>query len=53
MNNEILAETTLQEKVLKVQKAFALFSEQRTLENAQALSVAEWELCAYVTGRVK
>lgn len=49
----MLAETTLQEKVLEVQKAFLAFSKERTLENAQALSDAESKLCAYVIGAVK
>lgn len=48
-----LTEEVLQEKIRNVQEAFLIFSNEKTLKNAQALSDAESKLCAYVIGVVK
>ena len=50
---QIISETKLQEKVVNLQNAFRKFSNDKCLENAQALANAKWELCAYVIGSVK
>ncbi|WP_180082594.1 hypothetical protein [Acinetobacter sp. YH12123] len=50
MNHKILTEIELNRKVSLFQKAVAAYSENRTLENAQALAKAKFQLIKFAGG---